>query len=64
MNNMLPNNVNEIIDQYKQYMESSVLRRGFDFTTWCQHQFGEPPKGITVEPRLDFSVTDTNTVHK
>lgn len=54
----------EVIAEYKKYVTNSVLSRGFDFETWCQHQFGSMPDGLSVESKIEFCVTDNKTAHK
>ena len=64
MNDHIELSSNDVVAEYKNYVTNSVLSRGFDFKTWCQHQFGAIPDGLTVEPRLEFCVTDSKTAHK
>lgn len=54
----------DVVDQYKRYVQNSVMNRGFDFTTWHEQQFGSKPDGLTVESKVEFCVTDTNAAHK
>ena len=49
-------NENQVIEEYKKYIETKILRNSFDFDTWCQHQFGVALKNISVKPTINFSL--------
>jgi hypothetical protein len=54
----------DVVDEYKRYVQHSVMSRGFDFQTWYQHQYGGKPAGLDVESKVEFYVTDVDSPHK
>lgn len=61
MSNVLNNS--EMIEEYKKYIENNVLKNSFDFSTWCQHQYGNAPKDFSITPEINFSMVSKNA-HK
>lgn len=56
------NRGNELIEEYTEYLEK-LIDRGFDFNTWCEHQYGTRPN-VKVEPHLSLSVSPAELSHK
>lgn len=54
----------EIINEYKDYIESKIRNNSFDFDTWCQHQYGVSPDDLNVKPVISFDVVSGKFSHK
>jgi hypothetical protein len=48
----------ELIEEYKEYLKNRVMANGFDFATWCQHQYGDILPNVKVTPNLQFRVIE------
>lgn len=44
-----------IVNEYKTYV-NHLLKNGFDFSTWYQHQYGKEPRGIDVKTFINFDI--------
>lgn len=57
-------NIFDMVKEYKDYIELKLMNNSFDFTTWCEHQYGKSPDDLIVVPVLSFDVAAGKKDHK